>query len=147
MKILEAQSAVLTNYEVFTHLNANEKRHPKYGREGRPRNLVTVTKELLEYFGEAPSPLASEPFPYHEQTIRTLLEKLRCWDFTKAEIIMIINLRPTKPENLNTVIEEMDSRFPEEDTQSEICAAIMGVLGQPNGEAENAAKRGTVVDN
>lgn len=45
---------------------------------------------------------------------------------------MIMNLRPTKPETLNTVIEEMEARFPEEETQYEICSIIADVLGRPD---------------
>lgn len=95
--------------------------------------------QLLEYFQEAPSPLGSKPFPYNENTIRTLFERLRAYDFTKAEFLMILNLRPTKPENLNTIVEEMEGRFPGEEQQLEICAIITEVLGKPDGEAERQA--------
>jgi hypothetical protein len=97
------------------------------------------TTQLLDYFHEAPSPLGSKPFPYNERTIRTLLERLRPWDFTKAEILMILNLRPTKPENLNTIVEEMEVRFPGDDLQFEIVGVIAEVLGKPDGEAERQA--------
>jgi hypothetical protein len=99
----------------------------------------STTVQLLDYFHEAPSPLGSKPFPYNERTIRTLLERLRPWDFTKAEILMILNLRPTKPENLNTIVEEMEGRFPGEDLQFEIVGVIAEVLGKPDGEAERQA--------
>jgi hypothetical protein len=49
---------------------------------------------------------------------------------------MILNLRPTKPENLNTIIEEMEERFPGDDVQAEILGVIANVLGRPDGEAE-----------
>lgn len=52
---------------------------------------------------------------------------------------MILNLRPTKPENLNTIVQEMEQRFPEDDTQLEIVRAIAEVLGRPDGEAERHA--------
>jgi hypothetical protein len=51
---------------------------------------------------------------------------------------MIMNLRPTKPENLNTIIEEMEGRF-DDDQQMAIVAAIAEVLGKPDGEAERQA--------
>jgi hypothetical protein len=94
---------------------------------------------LLDYFHEAPSPLGSKPFPYNERTIKTLLERLRPWDFTKAEVLMILNLRPTKPENLNTIVEEMEERFPGDELQNEIVGVIAEVLGRPDGEAERQA--------
>jgi len=52
---------------------------------------------------------------------------------------MILNLRPTKPENLNTIVEEMEGRFPGEELQLEICEIITEVLGKPDGEAERHA--------
>jgi hypothetical protein len=51
---------------------------------------------------------------------------------------MILNLRPTKPESLNTIVEEMEDRFPDEQ-QNEIVAVIAEVLGSPDGEAERQA--------
>jgi hypothetical protein len=159
MKIIEAQSAVLTNYEVYTHLIEQRDKYASKGlSERRPGNLETIVREvykpqnslpsklticllkqLLAYFAEAPSPLGSYPFPYNKNTIRTLLTRLRRWDFTKAEIIMIMNLRPTKPETLNTIVEQMEERFPGDELQAEICAVIADVLGRPDGEAERKA--------
>jgi hypothetical protein len=52
---------------------------------------------------------------------------------------MILNLRPTKPENLNTIVEEMEERFPGEERQFEIVRVIAEVLGKPDGEAERQA--------
>jgi hypothetical protein len=47
MKILEAQSATLTNYEVYTHLTVQRARYAKKGMKGRrPGNLETVVKEV-----------------------------------------------------------------------------------------------------
>jgi hypothetical protein len=51
---------------------------------------------------------------------------------------MIMNLRPTKPENLNTIVEEMESRFTDEE-QNNIVQVIAEVLGRPDGEAERQA--------
>lgn len=94
---------------------------------------------MLAYFEEAPSPLAPKPLSYNENTIKILLEKLREFSFTKAEIIMIMNLRPTKPENLNTIIEEMEVRFPEDEQQRKIVSLIAEVLGTSDGAAERQA--------
>lgn len=97
-----------------------------------------MTLQILDYFHEAPSPLGSRPFPYSQNTIRDLLTRLREFHLTKAEIIMIMNLRPSKPENLFTVIEEMEERF-DDDQQIAIVEAIADVLGRRDGEAERRA--------
>ncbi|TVY56221.1 DNA-directed RNA polymerase III subunit rpc9 [Lachnellula cervina] len=156
MKILEAQSATLTNYEVYTHLVDQGNRYQdirKYAEKDkngkipenvvrRPGNLWTLRKELLEYFREAPSPLACQPIPYNDGTIRTLLKELRRWEITKGEVIMMLNLRPTTLENLNSIIQEMEGRFGEED-QTGILDVITRVLGKPDGDAERQAMADT----
>lgn len=52
---------------------------------------------------------------------------------------MILNLRPTKPASLNTIVEQMYERFPNLEQQLEICDTIADVLGRPDGEAERQA--------
>lgn len=146
MKILEAQSATLTNYEVYTHLKDIQSKHRTGGR--RPGNLDNVMKEvlpftllqlsisrltgyfqLIQYLEEAPSPLAQKPCPYKQDTIKTLLAQLRPFELTKAEILMIINHRPTTMPNLNNIIEELETRFPDENDQWAILDIISEVLG------------------
>lgn len=51
---------------------------------------------------------------------------------------MIINIRPASESNLNTVLEQMEERFTDEQ-QQEIVAIIGDVLGRPDGEAERHA--------
>jgi len=142
MKILEAQSAQLTNYEVYTHLTDLKKRSNK--RKGNrvlgrpPGNLETIVKEILDYFDQAPSPLASKPFPYSENTLRTLLIRLREFRLSKSELIMIMNLRPANTSNLNTVVEELEGRF-DDAQQMAIVQTIVEVLGKADGEAERQA--------
>lgn len=47
MKILESQSAILTNFEVYTHLVNQKAKHDKKGqRRRRPGNLETIVKEV-----------------------------------------------------------------------------------------------------
>lgn len=51
---------------------------------------------------------------------------------------MIMNLRPHKPESLNTMVEEMETRFTDEE-QHEIVRLITEALGKPDGDAERQA--------
>lgn len=52
---------------------------------------------------------------------------------------MIMNLRPTRPESLSTVIQDFEERFPDEQTQTDIASIIQEVLGAPDGAAEREA--------
>ncbi|KAL2882424.1 hypothetical protein SGCOL_002164 [Colletotrichum sp. CLE4] len=137
MKILEAQSAVLTNYEVYQHLNERklgQKKRERGERRG-PGNLEALARELLQYLRTAPNPLSQDPIPYHQDCITQLLEKLQPYDLAKGEVIMILNLRPASVAALNTVIEEMPERF-DENQQEEMVNIIAEVLGSFPQEAE-----------
>lgn len=59
MKIIESESAQLTNYEVFVHLTDQKERYNKLGREKgrRPGNLETVVREVSPHL-PLPLPLS-----------------------------------------------------------------------------------------
>ncbi|KAI5456389.1 RNA polymerase Rpb4-domain-containing protein [Mariannaea sp. PMI_226] len=134
MKIVESQSAVLSNFEVYQHIAEQRDRYKKNKRRGPP-NLETVVRELLQYLRTPPGPLSEEPIPYTEGCIVQLLERLRPYNIAKGEMVMILNLRPASVAALNTVVEEMSERFNEE--QQEAMVTIIGeVLGYPPAPAD-----------
>ncbi|KAL0941020.1 DNA-directed RNA polymerase III subunit rpc9 [Colletotrichum truncatum] len=137
MKILEAQTAVLTNYEVYQHLTERKlgQGQKKRGERRGPGNLETLAKELVQYLRTPPNPLCQDPITYHPNCITQLLEKLRPYDLAKGEVVMILNLRPASVAALNTVIEEMTERF-DDAQQEEIVNIIAEVLGSFPQEAE-----------
>ncbi|KEZ43837.1 hypothetical protein SAPIO_CDS3999 [Scedosporium apiospermum] len=128
MKILEAQNAVLTNYEVYRHLTEQRERYAQEKRRGPP-NLETVVREILQYFRSPPNPLSQNPITYTPECIAQLLESLRPYSFSKAEVIMLFNLRPQSVANLNTSIEDLEDRFTMEQ-QEAIIDIIVSVLGK-----------------
>ncbi|KAL2272932.1 hypothetical protein FJTKL_05692 [Diaporthe vaccinii] len=129
MKVLESQSAILTNFEVYQHL-LNEQQKAKLPDRKRqvPRNLQTVIKEVIDQLRTQPDPLSQRPITYDATSIGRLVERLRDFDLTKGETIMIINLRPDNPAVLAACVEDTESRFDEE-KQQEIIAIIEEVLG------------------
>ncbi|KAJ4125472.1 hypothetical protein NW768_009091 [Fusarium equiseti] len=143
MKILEAQSAVLTNYEVYQHVTEQRERY-KNGKRRGPPNLETVVRELLQYLRTNPGPLSQEPLPYTEGCISKLLERLRPYNLAKGEVVMIINLRPASVAALNTVVEDMSERFDEEQ-QEAMVNIIAEVLGQFPASEEDGEEGGADV--
>ncbi|KAK6189233.1 ribose-phosphate pyrophosphokinase [Pestalotiopsis sp. IQ-011] len=138
MRILEAQNATLTNVEVYHFLQKQAKEYQVQKRRG-PGNLETLRRELLQYFETHPGPLSQKPSAYDETSISRLLERLRPHEITKGEMIMILNMRPTNPVALNTVIEDMEVRFGPEQ-QEDISAGIAEVLGQFSEEEGGAVE-------
>ncbi|KAI3392506.1 hypothetical protein diail_5641 [Diaporthe ilicicola] len=129
MKILESQSAILTNFEVYQHL-LNEQQKAKQPDRKRqiPRSLQTVIREVIDQLRTQPDPLSQKPITYDATSVGRLVEKLRDYDLTKGETIMIINLRPDNAAVLAACIEDFESRF-DEDKQQELLAIIEEVLG------------------
>jgi hypothetical protein len=90
-------------------------------------------------FHAPPCPLGNAPLPYNSSTIPTLIERLRPYDLAKAEMLMLLNHRPTHISHLSYLLEEAGERFPEEQTQWDIINIVAEVLGTPDLEAERAA--------
>jgi hypothetical protein len=134
MKVLEAQSGILTNYEVFKHAVEQRDRYKLKKRRGPP-NLETVIKELLDYLQTKPSPLGQSPPPYTPECVPQLLERLRPYDLSKGEVVMILNLRPASIPELNTFVEDMAERFTPQQ-QKEIVTVVGEVLGYPDPPAD-----------
>ncbi|KAH6695836.1 HRDC-like protein [Plectosphaerella plurivora] len=128
MKIIEAQSAVLTNFEVYHHLTTRPLGSRKANKKG-PKDFETLKTEVLQYLTTTPSPLAQKPISYTTSSIKDLIEKLHPYDLSKGEMIMVFNLRPGSIAALNTIIEDMEERF-DEQQQGDIVAIIAEVLGQ-----------------
>ncbi|EFZ01385.1 hypothetical protein MHUMG1_02413 [Metarhizium humberi] len=125
MKILESQSAVLSNYEVYQHLTDQRDRYKQKKHRGPP-NLETVVREYLR---TAPSPLSQKPLTYTPEAIAQIIEKLSPYELSKGEMVMILNLRPASIAALNTVIEDMTERYSDEQ-QEEMVGIVADVLGQ-----------------
>ncbi|KAI0545232.1 HRDC-like protein [Xylaria curta] len=143
MRILEAQNAVLTNVEVYKFLSDQAKQYQSQKRRG-PGNLEMLRGEVLKYFETFPGPLSQKPLPYDVASIPVLLEKLRPYNITKGECIMVVNLRPTTSAALNAVLEDMEGRFSEQQ-QEEIINIVVEVLGEfpLSGEGEEDAMETT----
>ncbi|TFB04212.1 DNA-directed RNA polymerase III subunit rpc9 [Trichoderma ghanense] len=144
MKVIEAQAAVLTNYEVLQHLTQQKERYKQRKRRGPP-NLETVVRELIQYLQSYPNPLSQKPSTYAPDCISRLLERLSPYELSKGEVVMILNLRPASVAALNTVIEEMAERFSDEQ-QEEMVAIISEVLGQFDAAQGNANDTGDATE-
>ena len=80
----------------------------------------------------APADAAAHPLPpYADQDssgIRRLVKRLKQFELTKAEVLMVLNLRPRDPVLLDLVVEECDGRLSAED-QDRVLQIIAEELG------------------
>jgi hypothetical protein len=137
MKVLDKDRHNLSNVEVLDWIQRNNDRFERQGRQGRlPENYIRITKQV----SAAPcQPLAGligtsqikehlerkdGPLEDTEQNVKNrhkpatleLARKLKAQPYSlfKGEILMILNHRPRSRDVLATLIEESDSRFPED---------------------------------
>lgn len=88
--------------------------------------------------------MSQKPIPYTDESIPSLLERLRPYDLSKGEVVMILNLRPASVAALNTIVEDMPERLTD-DQQEELVGIIAEVLGQfdpPPDAAEEGGQGG-----
>ncbi|KAH8899621.1 hypothetical protein GQ53DRAFT_816738 [Thozetella sp. PMI_491] len=135
MKVLEAQNALISNFEVYQRLLDHQTRK-KEERKKMPGNLATMTREVLQYLRTPPGPLRDQDTTgaYSPLSISKLMASLRAAGFqsepTKAELLSILNIRPNNSALLSTAIEDLEERFTE-DEQAKMIDIITEVLGQP----------------
>ncbi|PVU92491.1 hypothetical protein BB561_003798 [Smittium simulii] len=140
MKVLEAQSALLSNYEVLelilsekkkvldsidnqstTQVQPNgnslsvqdskNKHSDSHAKLQQPANLLTIEHELLQY-------LQDENLKINTQSavkVGTFLTNIQKFKLTKAEKLQLLNLAPEKQVDLYLVIEEPEERFTSEE--------------------------------
>jgi len=117
MKILETQSASLSNAEVLSHLNNLSERRQRNKASHlvapplKAPNYEAVIKELTEYLQTPPLSAALLP---PKSTVRNLIVRLKDYNLAKGELLMILNLKPQDLGFLDCVLEECDLRFTQE---------------------------------
>ncbi|XP_060521984.1 DNA-directed RNA polymerase III subunit RPC9 [Cylas formicarius] len=103
MEIINSNSATLSNYEVFVHVQKI-----KAAKRKHQGQLATITYETLRYL---------EDTPCKHQNAKNVLDCLKALDpfnLNKSEKLMLINTPPTTPLEIQLMIEESEERLTEE---------------------------------
>ncbi|BFZ58898.1 hypothetical protein PYCC9005_005966 [Savitreella phatthalungensis] len=130
MKVLEQRSAFLSDLEVDGVLNELAARQEALVSQGASystaldsENLRTIQYELKEYLDKSPCSL------YKIEQMRSLLQQLKQWPLTKVEKLMIINQLPNCRAELEPLVDELDTRF-DDDQVEELLGIIISTLGK-----------------
>ncbi|KIK70385.1 hypothetical protein GYMLUDRAFT_269789 [Collybiopsis luxurians FD-317 M1] len=140
MEVINSRSALLSNYEVLELLRQLESDHLartktaiRIKKEEEASGLspssnptpVQVSENVRTIQVEAIQYLASDYLPTSSQTadgITRLVKDLASYDLTKGEKLQIVNLAPTQPVEIYTIVEEMEDRL--SDDADVICARV-----------------------
>nr|CAG4649625.1 EOG090X0BWU [Scapholeberis mucronata]SVE93838.1 EOG090X0BWU [Scapholeberis mucronata] len=103
MEVLDANTALLSNFEVLTLLNSLRSK----GEQGRNQSgsLATITYETVKYLENSPSSIQSQ------EDIAKFLKEIHKFNLTKEEKLMLLNLRPTTAVEINLDEERDANRY------------------------------------
>ncbi|TPX69238.1 hypothetical protein SpCBS45565_g02576 [Spizellomyces sp. 'palustris'] len=129
MEVLELRAAHLSNFEVLTFLSELEaqklEQPPAFGRIGDAdkslMDLYTIEREVIRYLKSTPCVAQSST------QMQQFKEALQPYDITKAEKLMLLNIRPRSIAELNPLIEDIDGRL-SQDQQEGLVGLILQLL-------------------
>ncbi|KAL3108049.1 hypothetical protein niasHT_018211 [Heterodera trifolii] len=105
MEVIDPRNTLLSNQEVLELLNQAKGRHiPTKDSQ----NHNTIVYEALKYLNETPATAQ------RRQDIISLINALKKFKLTGAEIIQIVNLRPKQAVEVQLIVEESEERLTEE---------------------------------
>ncbi|KAF9072697.1 RNA polymerase Rpb4-domain-containing protein [Rhodocollybia butyracea] len=128
MEVVNARSALLSNFEVFEFLREQENDHKarqktaqRIKKEEEASGIsvakhvsaVEIAENVRTIQFEAIQHLSADYQPTRRQTetgITKLVKDLANYDLTKAEKLQIVNLAPTRPVELYVIVEELEDR-------------------------------------
>ncbi|PNS14957.1 DNA-directed RNA polymerase III subunit rpc9 [Sphaceloma murrayae] len=141
MKILDAGTKVLSDHEVLQFILAKRKEHTDEDAaakaEGRgvfrrPDKFLLALQRHEYHLNHKRRPFLDnasyKPDESHILKLMTTLEPRV--QLTKTELLMLVNHRPHNKEMMLPMIEDVDSRYSEED-QLWIVEKVVEVLGEP----------------
>ncbi|KAG5245094.1 calsequestrin [Salix suchowensis] len=124
MKIKNPNAGALTNFEVLDFLRS------RGASKDVSRVLAPVaTSEYKAYDYLVETPACNQT----RENINEFLERFKKYNLAKAELLNIINIRPSQTVEIYTIIEEMDSRF-EMPIIEELVELVEEVLPPPPGQ-------------
>ncbi|KAK4773217.1 hypothetical protein SAY87_028236 [Trapa incisa] len=124
MKILKANDGPLTNFEVLDYLRS---------RGVSKEVAVTVAAseyKVFQYLVETPA------YSQTRENVTNFVRNVKKYDLSKAEVINLINIRPSLPVGIYLMVEKCDARLGETIAE-QLAEAVTECLPPPPAQPEN----------
>ncbi|XVF28775.1 hypothetical protein REPUB_Repub15cG0060100 [Reevesia pubescens] len=121
MKIKEANAGALTNFEVLDFLRSRE------ASKDPTRVIVPIAPSEFKVYDYLIESAACNQTKEH---INEFLERCKNYKLAKAEVLNIINLRPSALVEIDPIIEQSEKRFGEQQLE-ELVNLVVQVLPEP----------------
>ncbi|KAI8008229.1 DNA-directed RNA polymerase III subunit RPC9 [Camellia lanceoleosa] len=126
MKILKANAGALTNFEVLDFLQS------RGAAKDSARIVVSVAQSEFKVFDYLEQSAACNQT---RERITEFVKKCKKYNLAKAEILNIINIRPSSVVEIDPIIEECESRLG--DSVEELVELLAEVLPAPPTQTES----------
>ncbi|KAI4482546.1 hypothetical protein M0804_008399 [Polistes exclamans] len=126
MEVLNASSALLSNYEVFDMLQSMKSNKKQKMIQNQ---LATITYQTIRYLEETP---CKKQTP---EKIRKYLEAMKSFNLTKSEKLTLLNICPKTALEIQLIIEDSEERLSTEEVES-LLEIIQNCFEEPLDEQE-----------
>uniref|UniRef100_A0A914VGW6 DNA-directed RNA polymerase III subunit RPC9 n=1 Tax=Plectus sambesii TaxID=2011161 RepID=A0A914VGW6_9BILA len=108
MEVIKARATLLTNQEVLSLLKEVGDAEKRKSKANRLQKLSTIVYETTRYLEQTPAATQDA------DCIKSFLEAVKKYNLTRAESLMMVNLRPTTPVEVQLIVEECEERLTED---------------------------------
>lgn len=133
MDVVDRNAALLSNHEVQQLLYATRAEAALAGNKKRShqlKNVATITYQTLRYLEGSASALQSA------SSVQSCVRQLQPLALTRAELLQVVNTRPTSAVEVQILVEESEERLSDQQVE-QLLEVVARELPEPPSSQQN----------